>query len=71
MLVIVGFDMSISRVEEELVRIKEDFSQIPAVKTAKPEAVQKKKRSHPFIVLVAVVIIVLAVLALVYIFFGS
>jgi hypothetical protein len=38
--------MSISRVEEELARIKEDFSQIPAVRKAKPETVQKTKKSH-------------------------
>jgi hypothetical protein len=61
--------MSISKVEEDLVQIKEEFSQIPPVRTSKPVPVQKKKRSHPVLIGVAVVIIVIAVLVLLYVLF--
>jgi hypothetical protein len=57
--------MSIRRVEEELVQIKEEFSQIPPVRTAKPVPVQEKKRSHPGIILAVVVILVIVIIALV------
>lgn len=69
LLIVWGIDMSISRVEEELGRIKEEFSQIPAVRTAIPETVQKPKGSRPGIILAAVVVIVLALLALVLLLF--
>jgi hypothetical protein len=57
---------TIRRVEEELVQIKEEFSQIPPVRTNKPVPVQAKKRSHPGIILAVVVILVIVILALVF-----
>jgi hypothetical protein len=57
--------MSISRVEEELVQIKEEFSQIPPVRRTKPVPVQAKKRSHGGIILAVVVILLIVILALV------
>jgi hypothetical protein len=66
MLVIVGNDMSISKVEEELVQIKEDFSRIPAVRTSKPEPAPVKKRSRSGLI-AALAVIVILILVLVYV----
>jgi hypothetical protein len=64
---IVGIDMSISKVEAEILRIKEDFSQIPPVKTSKTApSVQKKKGPHK-VIWAVVAVIIFIVLVLVYV----
>jgi hypothetical protein len=63
--------MSVAKVEAELARIKEDFSEISAVRTSKTKPVQKQKRSRPVIIWAGVAVIIIALLVLVIVLLSS
>ena len=56
--------MSIGRIEQDLQRIKEEFSEISPGRATKAEPVQEKKGSSSIIIWAAVVVIIIAVVIL-------
>jgi hypothetical protein len=57
--------MSIGRIEQDIQRIKKEFSEISPGRATRAEPVQKKKGSHSIIIWASFVVIIIAVVVLV------